>query len=70
MQVTAVYPGSAAAQAGLQVGDVIHSANGYLTQQHGNLTWIISNTPANGVLQMSVRTASDGLEHTISAQIP
>jgi S1-C subfamily serine protease len=60
MQVTRVYPGSAAERAGLQVGDFIRSANGYATQVHGNLTWIISNLPANGVLQMSVRTARDG----------
>ena len=70
MQVTQVYAGSPAERAGLQVGDVIHSANGYLTQQHGNLTWIISGLPSNGVLQMSVRTARDRTEQVISAQIP
>jgi hypothetical protein len=70
MQVTQVYPGSPAERAGLQAGDVIHSANGYLTQAHGNLTWIISSLPADGVLQMSVRTARDGAEHVISARIP
>ena len=48
MQVTQVYSGSTAERAGLQAGDVIHSANGYLTQQHGNLTWIISGVPAGG----------------------
>ena len=70
MQVMRVFPGSPAERAGLQVGDVIHTANGYQIQQHGNLTWIISSLPANGILQMSVRTARDGMEHTISAQIP
>jgi S1-C subfamily serine protease len=70
MQVMRVYLGSAAERAGLQVGDVIHSANGYATEEHGNLTWIISNLPANGILQMSVRTARDGMEHVISAPIP
>ena len=65
-----VYPGSPAERAGLQVGDVIHTANGYLIEQHGNLAWIISSLPANGVLQMSVRTARDGMEHTLSAPIP
>ncbi len=57
MQVVGVYPGSPAEQAGLHAGDVIHSANGYLTQEAGNLPWIIANTPPSGVLQMNVRTA-------------
>ena len=70
MQVTQVYSGSPAERAGLQVGDVIVSANGYLAQQHGNLTWILSQLPANGVLQMNVRTARDGTMHAVSATIP
>jgi serine protease Do len=70
MQVARVYPGSAAEQAGLQVGDVIHSANGYLTQEHGNLAWIIANTAPNGELRMNVRTARDGVDHLITARVP
>ena len=70
MQVVRVYAGSAAEQAGLQAGDVIYSANGYLTQQHGNLTWIISTIPSNGILRMNVRSARDGAMRTVSAQIP
>jgi hypothetical protein len=70
MQVARVHPGTAAEQAGLQVGDVIYSANGYLTQQHGNLAWIIATVPSNGVLQMTVRTARDGATHVISARLP
>src|SRR5208283_1209551 len=49
MRVDRVYSGSPAERAGLQVGDVIHSANGYLTQIHGNLTWIINTQAPNGV---------------------
>ena len=70
MKVMRVYPGSPADQAGLQPGDVIQSANGYLTQQHGNLAWIISTVPPNGVLQMNVHTASDGAVHGVSARLP
>jgi hypothetical protein len=70
MQVVQVYPGTPAAQAGLQVGDVIYSANGYLTQVHGHLAWIIANTPSNGELQMNVRTARDGVDHLIVARVP
>jgi S1-C subfamily serine protease len=69
MQVVRIYAGSPADQAGLQVGDVIHSANGYLTQQHGNLTWIITNAAPNGVLQLNVRTARDEVDHRIDARL-
>jgi PDZ domain len=70
MQVVRVYSGSAAEQAGLQAGDVIYSANGYLTQQHGNLAWIIGTVPSNGLLQMNVRTARDGTVRVVTARIP
>jgi S1-C subfamily serine protease len=70
MQVVRVYAGSPAEQAGLQAGDVIYSANGYLTQQHGNLTWIIVSLPPGGALQMNVRAARDCAMHFVSALIP
>ena len=69
MRVDRVYSGTAAERAGLQVGDVIHSANGFLTQVHGNLTWIIQNQAAGGVLNLSVRRA-DGHDVAITAQLP
>jgi len=70
MQVTQVYAGTPAQFAGLQAGDVIYSANGYNTQVHGNLAWIISIVPPNAALQMTVRTASDGALHLVTATIP
>ncbi len=70
MQVVQVYAGSPAEQAGLQVGDVIHAANGYTIQQHGNLTWVIANAAPDGVLQMTVHSASDGANRLITARIP
>jgi hypothetical protein len=68
--VTQVYPGSAAEKARLHAGDVIHSINGYLTTERGNLPWIISVATPNNVLKMNVRTASDGKVHTILADLP
>ena len=63
MKVTNVYPGTPAQRAGLQVGDVLVSINGYLTEQRGNLAWIIANAAPNNQLKMTVRTAKDGKEH-------
>jgi S1-C subfamily serine protease len=70
MKVSKVYPGSAAEKAGLHAGDVIHSINGYLTTQPGNMAWIIANAAPDNVLMMNVRNASDGKEHTITAHLP
>jgi hypothetical protein len=70
MQVVQVYAGSPAEQAGLHVGDVIHAANGYTIQQHGNLTWVIANAAPDGLLQMTVHSASDGAYHLFTARIP
>ena len=70
MRIAKVYPGSAAERAGLHEGDVIHSINGYLTQQRGNLEWIYVNAVPGNILKMNVLTASDGKEHTITATFP
>lgn len=69
MKVAKVYPGTAAAKAGIQAGDVLHSINGYSTQRHGNLAWIIANAAPNRVLEINLRSVRDGQEHTITAQI-
>jgi len=70
MKVAKVYPGSAAEKAGLQAGDVIRSINGYLTEQRGNLAWIIANAMPNNELKMNVQTAKDGQIHLIAAHLP
>ena len=67
MRVDRVYARSPAERAGLEVGDVIHSANGYLTQIHGNLTWIINHAAPDGVLKLSVRRARDGRDVIVVA---
>ena len=60
IQITKVYVGSPADKAGLRAGDVIHSVNGYLTTERGNLAWIITVGTPNDVLKMSVRSVVDG----------
>ncbi len=70
MKVAKVYPETAAERAGLRPGDVIHSINGFFTQRRGNLAWIIANAAYNNVLNIQVHTVHDGLEHTLTAQLP
>jgi S1-C subfamily serine protease len=69
MKVGKVYPGTAAEQAGLQAGDVIRSVNGYLTEQRGNLAWVIANATPNNELKLNVQTAKDGQTHEITATL-
>lgn len=69
MKVSNVYPGTPAQRAGLQVGDVIYSINGYLTEQRGNLAWIIANAAPNNQLNITLKRASDGQQRSVTAQI-
>ena len=69
MKITNVYAGTGAANCGLQVGDVLISANGYLTEQRGNLAWIIANATPGSEFKMVVRTVKDGKDHTVMATI-
>jgi hypothetical protein len=69
MKITNVYSNTGAQTAGLQVGDVLISANGYLTEQRGNLAWIIANATPGSELKLVVRTRNDGKDHTIVAVI-
>jgi hypothetical protein len=66
MRVSRVLPGTVADKAGLKPGDTIESINGYMTQVPGNLAWIINNAAPDHVLKMTVRTASDGLDHMLT----
>jgi PDZ domain len=68
LKITRMQPGSAAERAGLQVGDVIRSANGYLTEQPGNLTWIFANAAPDRVLTFSVLAAKGGEARTVSVR--
>jgi len=69
MKVGKVYPATAAEQAGLQPGDVIRSVNGYLTEQRGNLAWIIANAAPNNELKLTVQSAKDGQTRVITATL-
>ena len=70
MKITNVYPGTAAERAGLKAGDVLRSVNGYLTEQRGNLAWVIANATPKNELNLNVQTASDGKTHQITATLP
>ncbi len=69
IQVARVHAGSPAERAGLQAGDTIVSANGYLTQDPGNLAWIINHHAPNGVVTLNVRKAANGQEATVNATL-
>jgi len=70
MKVGKVYPGTAAERAGLKAGDVIRSVNGYLTEQRGNLAWVIANAAPDNQLKISVQAEKDGQTRLITASIP
>ena len=70
IKVARVFPGSAAEKSRPSPGDVIHSTNGYLTTDRGNLAWIISVATPNNVLKMTVRTAATARVQTILADLP
>ncbi len=69
IQVTRVHPGSPAERAGLKAGDTIVSANGYLTQEAGNLAWIINHHAPNGVVTLNIRKVANGQDATVNATL-
>ena len=46
-----------------------HLINGYRTEQPANISWIIANAAPGNILLMNVRTAGDGKEHAVKAQL-
>ncbi len=69
IQVARVHAGSPAERAGLQAGDTIVSANGYLTQEAGNLAWIINHNAPNGVVTLNIRKVANGQAATVNATL-
>ena len=70
LKIVKVDAGSVAEKAGLEVGDVIHSANGHLTRRRGNLAWIAANAAPDHPLKIRFRKRSDGREHATAIQLP
>jgi PDZ domain len=70
LKITRLQPGGVAEKAGLEVGDVIRSANGYLTEQPGNLTWIMINATPETIVTFNVLSAKTGEVRTITARRP
>ena len=70
MRITKVFAGLPAEQAGLQVGDVLISANGYKTEVNGNLAWIIANALPDNSLKINYKALKDGQIHQVVARIP
>ena len=69
MTVVIVYPGTPAERAGLRVGDVLYSINGFLTEQRGNLAWIIAHAAPNNQLNITLKRSGDVQEQTVTAQL-
>ena len=53
-KVTRVEPGSAAAQAGLEVGDLVRSLNGQPILSCADVQWVLNGAPAKGSLELKV----------------
>jgi S1-C subfamily serine protease len=69
IRVANVLANSPAQRAGLQPGDLIRSANGYLTQTPGNLAWVINHQASNNTLNLTVRKASTAQDTNVSVQL-
>jgi S1-C subfamily serine protease len=70
IQVMSVTPGSPAHLAGLEPGDIVLSANGYVTQDVGTLPWLVNSSEPNGTLSLTVRNVRNGELVGVTAQIP
>ena len=70
IKVTRLQPGGVGDKAGLKVGDVIRSANGFLTERPGHLSWVVDNATPGGLIHLNVLSASDGEVRSITARRP
>ncbi len=70
LKINIVVPGGLVEKAGLHLGDVIESINGYYTQKPSDLSWILEKAARDKVLKMTVRTTNDEKEHEFTIQIP
>ena len=70
LKVNFLQPGGEAERAGLKVGDVIRSANGFLTEQPGHLSWVVANAATDRILRLNVLAGKDGEARTITLRRP
>ncbi|MFI5461654.1 MAG: PDZ domain-containing protein [Isosphaerales bacterium] len=68
IQIVSVHKGSVAEKAGLERGDLLLFCNGYVTQNVGDLPWIIANT-TDSTLRLHVRNVRDGLVYRITVEL-
>jgi hypothetical protein len=70
LRIASVFPGSTAANAGLQPGDLIRSVNGQATPQREDLNRIVTGAAADDLLNMTVVKATTGQEQAVTLRIP
>jgi S1-C subfamily serine protease len=70
LKITSIAVIGVIGKAGLRIGDVLVSINGYVTQKMTDPEWIILNASPDKVLKMNVRFASDGKDHAITVPLP
>ena len=69
LKITKIQAGGAAEKAGLSVGDEIRSANNYVTERPGDLTWIVTKASPDDVLRLNVRSASGGRARILDVRL-
>jgi len=70
LRVVSILPESTAEKSGFQVGDLILSINGQVTEERGALGRIIGSLPSGSELTITLIKASTGREQTIPTRVP
>jgi hypothetical protein len=70
LRIGSIIASSTAANAGLDVGDLIISVNGQPTEQRQQLDRVVSSTAPDNILRMNVLKARDASEQVITIRMP